>query len=153
MIFTCNLSLSYMRRLRVSQLYEDGIKLTHQFYFFDLFLKFPVFSLVFGILGAGCNTLCVIFGLLSIVRKLSGWGEMRGTWRGLARHGGVQYNRDEGKYNCTGKRELDVWWLTLTGFQLSRVQRLIMLALDSHIRRFALSRRSVLSLNVAIPIP
>ena len=64
--------------------------LSHHFYFFDLFLKFPVLGLVFGIFGAGCNTLSVIFGFLSIVRKLSGWGKMRGTWRGLARHGGVQ---------------------------------------------------------------
>jgi len=95
MIFTCNLSLSYMRWLRVSQLYGDGIKLTHQFYFFYLFLKFPVLGLVFGILGAGCDTLSVIFGLLSIVRKLSGWGKMRGTWRGLARHGTGQQGRGE----------------------------------------------------------
>lgn len=91
-IFICNLSLSYTRWLRVSQLYEDGIQLTHQFYFFDLFLKFPVLGLVLGILGAGRDTLSVVFGLLSIVR-LSGRGKMRGTWRGLARHGGVQGRR------------------------------------------------------------
>ena len=77
----------------MSQLDEDGIQLTHHVYFFDLFLKFPVLGLVFSILGAGCDTLCVIFGLLSIVRMLSGWGKMRGTWRGLTRHGGVQQRR------------------------------------------------------------
>jgi hypothetical protein len=34
---------------------------THHLYFLYLFLKFPVLGLVFGILGARRDALCVIF--------------------------------------------------------------------------------------------
>ena len=87
-ILTCNLSLSCMRWLCESVVYEDSVRLTHHFYFLYLFLKFPVFGLVLGILGTRCDALCVIFRLLSIICMLSGGGEMRGAWRGLTRHGG-----------------------------------------------------------------
>jgi len=61
-IFNCNLSLSYMRWLckRRCQL-RNSIRLTHHLNFLYFFLKFPVLGLVFGIFGARCNTLCVIF--------------------------------------------------------------------------------------------
>ena len=49
-----------MRWQCVSLLNEDDIRVTHRLYFLDLFLKLPVLGLVFGILCARCDSLCVI---------------------------------------------------------------------------------------------
>ena len=58
-IFICNLSLSLWDG-SVSLLHKDSIRLTHRLYFLDFFLKFPVLGLVFCILCARCDALCVI---------------------------------------------------------------------------------------------